>query len=282
MVVPTPEPAMPTIAEKVAAFRHLHQPGAPFIVANAWDAGSARILQGLGYKALATTSSGFALTRGRKDYGVTREEVLAHSRLVARAVDIPVSADLENGFGISPEDAAATIRAASETGLAGGSIEDSSRDAANPIIDRALAVERVAAAAEAARAATNGFVLTARAEGLLWGRGDLEEIIVRLQAFEAAGADVLFAPGLPDLAAVKAICSSVERPVNVLVLGTLIKHSIGELAEAGVARVSLGGALAFSAYSSFVPTAETILQDGKFQALAVNAEGMKRIKDWLA
>jgi 2-methylisocitrate lyase-like PEP mutase family enzyme len=273
---------MPTIAEKVGAFRRLHRPGAPFIIANAWDAGSARILQGLGAKALATTSSGFALTLGRKDYGVARDEALAHCRLLAGRVDVPLSADLENGFGLAPEDAAATIRAASETGLAGGSIEDTSRDADNPIIDQSLAVERIAAAAEAARVASHGFVLTARAEGLLWGRGDLKEIVARLQAFAEAGADVLFAPGLPDLAAVKAVCSSVDKPVNVLVLAGLAQHSIEEFAAAGVARLSLGGALAFAAYGSLFEAAQAVLRDGSFNALAGNREVTKRIKDWLA
>ena len=273
---------MPTTPEKVAAFPRLHQPGAPFIIANAWDAGSARILQDLGAKALATTSSGFALTLGRKDYGVAREEALAHCRLVAGGVDIPLSADLENGFGLSPEDAAATIRMASEAGLAGGSIEDTSRDAADPIIDKSLAIERISAAVEAARAAGSGFVLTARAEGLLWGRGDLKEIIARLQAFAEAGADVLFAPGLPDLAAVKAVCSSVDKPVNVLVLAALVRHNIEEFAAAGVARLSLGGALAFGAYGSLVETAEVILRDGSFNALVGNREMTKRIKDALA
>jgi 2-methylisocitrate lyase-like PEP mutase family enzyme len=171
---------------------------------------------------------------------------------------------------------------ASETGLAGGSIEDSSRDADDPIIDKSLAIERIAAAVEAARAASSGFVLTARAEGLLWGRGDLKEIIARLQAFGEAGADVLFAPGLPDLAAVKAVCSSVDRPVNVLVLAGLVRHSIEEFAAAGVARLSLGGALAFGAYGSLFETAEGILRDGSFNALAGNREVAKRIKDWLA
>jgi 2-methylisocitrate lyase-like PEP mutase family enzyme len=273
---------MPTITERVAAFRRLHQPGAPFIIANAWDAGSARILQGLGAKALATTSSGFALTLGRRDYGVAGEEVLAHCHQVAGGVDIPLSADLENGFGLLPEDVAATIRVASETGLAGGSIEDTSRDADDPIIDQSLAIERIAAAVEAARAASSGFVLTARAEGLLWGSGDLKEIIARLQAYAEAGADVLFAPGLPDLAAVKAVCSSVDKPVNVLVLGGLVRHGIEEFAAAGVARLSLGGALAFAAYGSLFETAQVILRDGRFDGPARNREVTKRIKDWLA
>ncbi|HEX6003645.1 MAG TPA: isocitrate lyase/phosphoenolpyruvate mutase family protein, partial [Burkholderiales bacterium] len=234
---------MLTAPEKVAAFRRLHQPGAPFVIPNAWDAGSARILQGLGAKALATTSSGFALTLGHKDYGVSRDEALAHCRLVAGSVDIPLSADLENGFGLSPEDAAATIRAASETGLAGGSIEDTSRDAGDPIIDQALAIERIAAAAEAARAARNGFVLTARAEGLLWGRGDLTEIIARLQAFDEAGADVLFAPGLPDIAAVRTVCAALSKPFNFMVGIPGKSFPISELEAAGVKRISLATSL---------------------------------------
>jgi 2-methylisocitrate lyase-like PEP mutase family enzyme len=269
-----------TLNEKIEKFRKLHKRGDPFIMPNAWDAGSARILAGLGFPALATTSAGFALTLGRRDYGVTRDEALAHARLLAGAVDIPVSADLENGFGVSPEDAAVTIRAAAQTGLAGGSIEDTSGDPTAPILDAALAAERIAAAVEAAR--DTGFVLTARAEGFLWGRDDLDDVIARLQAFEAAGADVLFAPGLPDLDAVRAVCSSVTRPVNVLVIGALAASPLEELARAGAARISLGGALAFSAYGSLVLTAEKALRAGAFSALAENAAGARRIREWLA
>lgn len=267
--------------EKVETFRTLHKPGAPFIIANAWDAGSARILEGLGFPALATTSSGFALTLGRRDYGVTREEALAHGRLLASAVDIPVSADLENGFGVSPEDAAETIRMAAGAGLAGGSIEDSSGEDGAPIIGKKLAVERIAAAAEAARDAKDGFVLTARAEGFLHGQGDLKEVIERLQAFGEAGADILFAPGLPDLEAVKAVCSSVGKPVNVLIYGGLARCSLEELAEAGAARLSLGGGLAFSAYGALAESASAILKDGRFDALASHAEGAKTARGFL-
>ncbi len=272
---------MPTTKEKVAAFRALHKKGSPLIAPNPWDAGSARILEGLGFKALATTSSGFALTLGRKDYGVTREEAIGHGRLVAGAVDIPVSADLENGFGTSSDDAAATIREAAKTGLVGGSIEDSSGDADDPIIEKTLAAERVAAAADAARAAKDGFILTARAEGYLHGRGDLKEIIGRLQAFEEAGADVLFAPGLPDLDAVRAVCSSVGKPVNVLPMGKLLAHSLEDFAKAGAARLSTGGALAFSVYGALAPLAEAMLKDGRFNAPAANAEAIKRTRAFL-
>ncbi|MEX0643755.1 MAG: isocitrate lyase/phosphoenolpyruvate mutase family protein [Parvularculaceae bacterium] len=272
---------MPTTKEKVAAFRALHKKGSPLIAPNPWDAGSARILESLGFKALATTSSGFALTLGRPDYGVTREEAIGHGRIIAGAVDIPVSADLENGFGATPEDAATTIREAAKTGLAGGSIEDSTTDADEPIFEKSLAVERIAAAADAARAAKDGFVLTARAEGYLYGRGELKEIISRLQAFEEAGADVLFAPGLPDMDAVKAVCSSVGKPVNVLVIRKLLAHSVDDFAAAGVARLSTGGALAFSVYGSLVPLAEAMLKDGSFKAPMANIDAVKRIRGFL-
>ena len=272
---------MPSTREKVAAFRALHKKGSPLVAPNPWDAGSARILQGLGFKALATTSSGFALTLGRNDYGVTREEAIGHGRLVAGAVDIPVSADLENGFGTAPEDAATTIRAAAATGLAGGSIEDSTGDADDPIIEKSLAVERIAAAVEAARASKDGFVLTARAEGFLWGRGELSEIIARLQAFEEAGADVLFAPGLPNMDAVKAVCSSLDKPVNVLAMSKLLAHPLEDFAAAGVARLSTGGALAFSAYGMLAPLADAMLRDGSFKAPMANLDAIKRVRGFL-
>lgn len=257
---------MPTVAEKVKTFRALHRPGAAFIMPNPWDAGSARILQGLGFKALATTSAGFALTLGRRDYGVTREEAISHARDIAAAVDIPVSADLENGFGLAPDDAAETIRLAAQTGLAGGSIEDSSGDKAKPIIDRALAVERVAAAAEAARASKDGFVLTARAESFLHGGTDLDDVIGRLKAYEDAGADVLFAPGLPTMEAVKEVCRAVKKPVNVLALFSLLDHPASDYAEAGVARISTGSGIAWSAYGTIVDAAQ-MLEAGNFGCL---------------
>lgn len=269
---------MPTAAEKSAAFRALHSSGAPFIMPNPWDAGSARVLEALGFVALATTSSGFALTLGRRDYGVTRAEAIAHARLVAGVVDIPVSADLENGFGPAPEDVNLTIREACGTGLAGGSIEDSSLDAAHPIFERSRAVERVAAAVDAARKAGSGFFLTARAEGFLWGQGDLEEIISRLQAFEDAGADALFAPGLPDLDAVRAVCASVSKPVNVLTMGKLSDCSLEDFAEAGAARISVGGALAWSAYGSLAETAGAILPSGRFDTFTAHADGARAVR----
>ena len=265
-------------SEKVEKFRRLHTRGAAFLVPNFWDAGSARILEGVGFAALASTSSGFALTKGRADYGVTRADVMAHAREVCAAVDIPVAADLENGFGQSPEDCALTIREAAQTGLCGGSIEDSTGDEQRPVHEKSAAVDRLAAAAEAARAAPNGFVLTARSEAFLYGDADLNDVIARLQAFEAAGADVLFAPGLPNLDAVSAVCSSVSKPVNVLVYGALAKHSVEEFAKAGVARLSLGGALAFSAYGALVETALDIKTSGAFTSLGERRDAMKTVK----
>ena len=262
--------------EKTAAFRAMHDAGAPFVIPNPWDAGSARILEGLGFKALATTSSGFALTLGRRDYAVTREEAIAHCRAVAEAVDIPVTADLENGFGLAPEDAGETIRRAVETGLCGGSIEDSSGDRNAPIIAAALAAERIAAAAEAAHAAGNGFVLTARAEGFLHGQGDLDAVIARLQSYAEAGADVLYAPGLPDMDAVRAVCAGVSKPVNILVIGPLTRHSAAEFAEAGAARLSVGGALAWAAYATLAE-AHGMLSDGRFDAPGADPESVKTV-----
>ncbi len=264
---------MPFAKDKAAAFLALHQKGDPFVMPNPWDAGSARILEGLGFKALATTSSGFALTKGRRDYGVTREEAIDHGGAVAAAVDVPVSADLENGFGARPEDAAETIRLAAEAGLAGGSIEDFSGDDDNPIYDLTLAAERVAAAVEAAREA-GGFVLTARAEAYLHGQSDLDEVIARLNAFADAGADVVYAPGLPDMDAVRAVCASVVKPVNVLILGKLAAHNVSEFAEAGAARLSIGGGLSWPAYGGLANAAE-MLEDGRFDCLGANRDGVK-------
>ncbi|MEQ1929931.1 MAG: isocitrate lyase/phosphoenolpyruvate mutase family protein [Parvularculaceae bacterium] len=270
----------PASTAKTDAFRRLHVKGSPFVVPNPWDAGSARILEGLGFKALATSSSAAALTLGRTDYAITREEALGHCRLVAGAVDIPVSADLESGFGPKPEDCALTIREAAKTGLAGGSIEDSTGDSDAPIHERTLAVERVRAAVEAARAAPGGFVLTARAEAFLHGKGDLDEVIARLNDFAEAGADVLFAPGLPNLDAIRAVTSSLSKPVNVLAPG---RHgaSLKDLAAAGVARVSVGGGLAYGAYGALVAMGEAIARDGDFKSLGANAEGAKRIRGFL-
>lgn len=263
-------------AEKTAAFLDLHKSSEPFVIPNPWDAGSARILEGFGFKALATTSSGIALTLGRHDYAITREESLSNASAIVNAVDIPVTADLENGFGLTPKDTRETIRLAIEIGLCGGSIEDSSGDDNAPIIDKALAVERIAAAAEAAREPENGFLLTARAEGFLHGQKDLDEVIARLQAFEKQGADVLYAPGLPNMDAVRAVCASVSKPVNVLIHGALAKHNIAEFAEAGVARLSIGGGLASPAYATLVQ-AQGMLSEGRFDMLGRNANDVKII-----
>lgn len=251
----------PTRAARVERFRALHRKGEPFVIPNPWDLGSARILAGLGFPALATTSSGLALTVGRRDYRMARDEVIAHCRALCAGVEVPVSADLENGFGARPEDAASTIIAAAEAGLAGGSIEDSTGDRDAPIFDLSLAVERVAAAVEAARQVPGGFVLTARAEAFLHGQKDLDAVMERLQAFQRAGAEVLYAPGLSDLASVRTVCSALERPVNVLAYGQLRATPVSALAEAGAARISLGGRPAFTAYASLFRLADVL--DGK-------------------
>ena len=243
-------------------FLALHVPGTPLLMPNVWDLGTARVVQSLGFAAAATTSSGFAATLGRFDGQVTRNEAINHGSRVAAAVDIPVSADLEDGFGPTPDDAAETVRRAAGQGLAGCSIEDSTRDRDDPIHDRGLAVERVAAAAEAARGDAR-IVLTARAENLLWGVADLDETIARLQAYAAVGADVLFAPGLSTAEQVRAVVESVDRPVSVLVRPGL--PPVGELAEIGIARVSVGGSLAWTALSAFVDAATELRDQGTYE-----------------
>jgi len=252
----------PSRAAKVAAYRALHaRPGA-FILPNPWDAGSARILAALGFEALATTSAGVAFSQGVLDGKAGREATLANCAAIAGATDLPVNGDLENGFADAPETAAETIRLAAEAGLAGGSIEDASGDPARPIYALDHAVERVAAAAEAARRAD--FVLTARAENFLHGKPDLEDTIRRLQAFAAAGADVLYAPGLPDLAAIRTVCAAVSRPVNVLANVRIPGLTVAALAEAGVKRVSLGGLLSRVALASVVQAGRELLDRGTF------------------
>ncbi|MGH8698389.1 MAG: isocitrate lyase/PEP mutase family protein, partial [Burkholderiales bacterium] len=206
-----------TQTEKATRFRALHEGPGAFVIPNPWDAGSARILAGLGFQALATSSGASAGILGRRDGQVTREEALAQARAIVLATDLPVSADLEKGFGDAPAAAAETIRLAAEVGLVGGSIEDATGDKEKPLYDIGHATERVAAAAQAARALPFPFTLTARAENYLRGNPDLEDTIRRLQAFERAGADVLFAPGLPDLAAVRAVCAAVSKPINFMV-----------------------------------------------------------------
>lgn len=244
-----------------AAFRALHERPGAFVIPNPWDVGSAKFLAALGFEALATTSAGYAFSRGLPDGGVGFDEMIAHCRELAAATALPVSADLEKGRGDSADSAAETVFAAEAAGLAGCSLEDFSGDESDPIYGLSLAVERVAAAAEAARALKPDFVFTARAENFLHGRPDLDDTIRRLQAFEKAGADVLYAPGLTTLDQVRAVCSAVTKPVNVLAVSGF---TVAALAEAGVKRVSLGSKLAVAAFSGLDEAAREILDHGTF------------------
>ncbi len=256
---------MATIVERAAAFRGLHRADGTFVIPNPFDVGSAMILAGMGFKALATSSSGYAATIGRRDMDVARDVMLAHCRDVVAAVDIPVSADLENGYGETLDDVAATYRMALDTGLSGGSIEDSTQDKDDPIFPLDVAVDRVKAAVAVAREADKAgrpFVLTARAENFLWGRPDLDDTIQRLQAYEAAGAEVLYAPGLPDLDAVAKVCASVKRPVNVLIGTPGLPRAVAPLAAAGAKRISLGGILSRAAYGGMMSAARELLDGG--------------------
>ena len=250
--------------EKAKRFRTLHQGPRAFVIANPWDAGSARILAGLGFQALATSSGAGAGVLGRRDGKVAREEALAQARAIVAATELPVSADLEKGFGDSPAVAAETIRLAAETGLVGGSIEDASGNKDKPIYDIGHAAERVAAAAEAARKLGFGFVLTARSENFLRGRPDLDDTIKRLQAFEKAGADVLMAPGLPDLAAVRAVCAAVSKPVNFMAGIKGKSFSVAELEAAGVRRISLATSLYRAAMNGLIDAAREVKDKGSF------------------
>ncbi|UQX88766.1 isocitrate lyase/phosphoenolpyruvate mutase family protein [Jatrophihabitans telluris] len=251
------------------SFRELHVPGTPLILGNAWDLGSARLLASLGYRAVATTSSGFAATLGRHDGQVSKDEALAHAGQLARGVRVPVSADLENGFADDPAGVAATVAEAAAVGLAGCSIEDYS--AALGIYPTAAAVDRVAAAAEAARACGRDFVLTARAENLIRDNPDLADTIARLQAYQDAGADVLFAPGLRTLADVRVVVAAVDRPVNVLLVPGA--PTVSELADAGVARVSVGGGFSKVGLAAVASAASELLEHGTadWQQLAERA-----------
>ena len=251
-------------ASKAFAFRTLHTRSGAFVIPNPWDAGTAKILTQLGFEALATTSAGLAFALGRSDGAVTREETLANASAIVRATSLPVSADLENGFGHAPEKVAETIQLAAGVGLVGGSIEDATGDRDKPIYDLNLAVERISAAVEAACAQNIHFTLTARAENFLHGRPDLDDTIARLRAFEKAGADVLYAPGLPSLEAIREVCSAVNRPVNVVAGLSGPSFSLEQLANAGVKRVSIGSALSRAALGEFMRAATEMKEAGTF------------------
>jgi 2-methylisocitrate lyase-like PEP mutase family enzyme len=250
--------------ERAIAFQALHQRPGSFVIANVWDAGSARIMAGLGFEALATSSGASANMLGRLDGHVTREEAISQIRVIVAGTELPLSGDLEKGFGDTPQDAAKTIRLAAEAGLVGGSIEDASGDKNKPIYDTGLAAERVAAAVEAARTLPYPFTLTARCENFLRGNPDLDDTIRRLQAYEKAGADVLFAPLLPDLAAVKAVCASLSKPVNFMVGVPGKSFSKTELEAAGVKRISLATSLHRAAMSGLIAAATEIRDRGTF------------------
>ena len=264
----------PTTEEKGEALRALHE-GEPFVIPNPWDAGSAKVLAGLGFKALATTSSGFAFTLGRPDGSVTLEEIAAHVAALSEATELPVSVDLENGYGPAPDDAARAIRTVAESGAVGGSIEDYDRDDGE-LYELEPAAERIAAAAEAARAFDFPFTLTARAENHLRGNPDLDDTIARLHAFADAGADVLFAPGLVSAEEITTVCDAVAKPVNVLAFSRL-GLTFAEIAEAGAQRVSVGGGLAWAATNGLIEAAERIIDDGDFSGTATPG----RVKEWL-
>ena len=257
--------------EKAERFRALHQRPGTLVIPNPWDAGTARILTSLGFEALTTTSAGLAFTLGRRDAraAVTREETLANARAIVEATDLPVAADLENGYGDAPEAAALTIRQAGElAGLVGGSIEDASGDPKRPIYDFAHAVERIAAAVEAARALPFPFTLVGRAENYLHGRPDLDDTIRRLQAYEAAGVDVLFAPGVVKPEEIRKICSAVRQPVNLVMGPKGFTLSVAEIAELGIKRISLGSALSRAALGGFIRAAQEVRQKGTFSFLS--------------
>jgi 2-methylisocitrate lyase-like PEP mutase family enzyme len=264
---------MTSQAEKARQFLSLHRPGDPLLLPNPWDLGSARLLASLGFKALATTSSGFAATLGRNDGAVSRDETLVHAAVIVAATDLPVSADLENGYADEPEAVADTIRLGIEVGLAGGSVEDFTGRDSDPIYDFRAAAERVAAAAQAAHEGPVRFVLTGRAENYLHGRPDLADTIARLQAYQEAGADVLYAPGLRDIADIGRLVREVDRPVNVLAVGGT--PPVSELAGAGVSRISVGGSFAFAALGALADAATELRDHGTYGYAATSAIGRK-------
>jgi 2-methylisocitrate lyase-like PEP mutase family enzyme len=253
-----------TQTEKALRFQQLHQRPGAFLIPNPWDAGSARVLAGLGFEAFTTSSGASAATFGRRDGKLTRDEALASARAIANATDLPVAADLENGFGDAPDAVAETVRMAAEAGLVGCSIEDHTGDKERPLYELQFAADRIAAAVQAAKSLPFPFTLTARAENFFRGKPDLDDTIKRLQAYEKAGADVLFAPSLPDLAAVRAICSAVSRPVNFMVAIRGKSFTVAQLVEAGVKRISFASSLYRAAMTGLIEAASELKQSGTF------------------
>jgi 2-methylisocitrate lyase-like PEP mutase family enzyme len=255
---------MATQFEKATAFRALHERDGAFIIPNPWDIGTARLLAHLGFEALATTSAGYAFSVGRPDYSIGRDEMLAHVRDIVYATDLPVSADLENGFGDDPAAAAETYRLAAATGLVGGSIEDATGRKEDPIYEHKLAADRVRAVVEAVRSLPFPFTVTGRAENYLWGRPDLKDTIRRLQAYQDAGADVLYAPGLTSKEDIATVVRSVDRPVNALMGLQGVQLSLADLSAIGVKRVSVGSALSRAALGAFLRAAREMRERGTF------------------
>ncbi|MBL8414704.1 MAG: isocitrate lyase/phosphoenolpyruvate mutase family protein [Propionivibrio sp.] len=250
--------------EKSAEFVNLHRKGHCFVIPNPWDAGSARLLEHLGFKALATTGAGFAFSQGKSDLSINAKEMLPHLTQLCNVTSLPISADLQNGFGSTPEDAAMTITEAAKTGIVGCSIEDASGELEHPIYDLGLARERIQHAVSAAKSLDFKFILTARAENYFYGNPDLEDTILRLQAYQDAGADVLYAPGVQSRADIKSILNSIDRPLNVLMGLRGEQLTLAELSELGVARISLGGSLARTAYSAMISAIREITSTGSF------------------
>jgi 2-methylisocitrate lyase-like PEP mutase family enzyme len=268
---------MATTTEKRSTLARLHVKGDPLLMPNPWDRGSARLLASLGYLALATTSGGFASTLGRPDYSVSRDEALEHARSLVAAVDLPVSADLENGYSHDPVGVAQTVRSAVEIGLAGCSIEDFTTRTDDPIYELPLARERIAAAAEAAHADRSGLMLTARAENHLRGRHDIADTITRLQAYQEAGADVLYAPALSTIDDIRSVVESVDRPVNVLVVDG--SPSVAELSEVGVARVSVGGWFNQVAMGALARAGRELISEGTYEWMIIAREGRSATRE---
>jgi len=267
---------MPDADERVRRFRQLHESGC-FVIPNPWDVGSARVLAGLGFPALATTSSGFAWSQGRRDSGSTLDETLAHFRELAESVSVPINGDFRDGFAVEPEGVAANIALAARTGLAGISIEDSTGDPERPLFDFPLAIERIRAARRAIDASGTGMLLTGRSEGFIAGRPDLDETIRRLLAYAEAGAECLYAPGIRARADVQAVVRAVApRPVNALVHADFT--TVAEMAEAGVRRISVGGALARAAWTGLLAAANEIRERGTFSSLGRAVTGAEMEK----